>query len=66
MKKLLIFLYSILHQLHVLCATSAFGMGIDKRDIRLLIHYGVPTVCELIHEAFDLGLARPLQRTLGG
>ena len=29
-------------QLQVVCATSAFGMGIDKDDIRYVIHYHLP------------------------
>lgn len=30
-------------QLDVICATSAFGMGINKADIRVVIHYHLPT-----------------------
>jgi len=30
-------------QLDVICATSAFGMGIYKADIRVVIHYHLPT-----------------------
>ncbi|USS86619.1 RecQ family ATP-dependent DNA helicase [Fructilactobacillus cliffordii] len=29
-------------QLQVICATSAFGMGIDKANIRIIIHYHLP------------------------
>lgn len=34
------------NQLQVVCATSAFGMGIDKKDIRYVIHYHLPADLE--------------------
>nr|WP_085992004.1 ATP-dependent DNA helicase RecQ [Oceanobacillus senegalensis] len=33
-------------QLDVICCTSAFGMGIDKSNIRLIIHYHFPLQIE--------------------
>lgn len=30
-------------QLDVICATSAFGMGLNKADVRLVVHYHLPT-----------------------
>ncbi|MCJ8006706.1 RecQ family ATP-dependent DNA helicase [Lederbergia wuyishanensis] len=33
------FLYG---QINIVCATSAFGMGINKNDLRFIIHYHVP------------------------
>lgn len=34
------------NELQVICCTSAFGMGIDKPDIRQIIHYHLPTQVE--------------------
>lgn len=33
-------------QLRVICATSAFGMGINKEDVRYIIHYHMPLQIE--------------------
>ncbi len=34
------------NQLDVICATSAFGMGVNKKDIRYVIHYHLPADLE--------------------
>ena len=34
------------HQLDVVCATSAFGMGVNKADIRYVVHYHLPADLE--------------------
>ncbi|SEP69135.1 RecQ family ATP-dependent DNA helicase [Piscibacillus halophilus] len=44
--RLLIQQQFMLGQLDIICCTSAFGMGINKSDIRLIIHYHLPNNIE--------------------
>lgn len=37
-------------KLDVICATNAFGMGIDRADVRAVIHYGPPGSIEAYYQ----------------
>ncbi|MED0657560.1 RecQ family ATP-dependent DNA helicase [Anoxybacillus ayderensis] len=42
-QRLLIQQQFVYDQLHVICCTNAFGMGVDKPNVRFVIHFHLPT-----------------------